>query len=364
MRVLVLTPDFPPRAGGIQRLVHRLVTSWREVDTIVLTSALTRSVPMGSSRRWCVRAIGAPRALGRRGRVALLNAQALVVGNRFRPDAVMSAHCVTAPGAWGLNAITGTPYLQYVYGKEAVQRPHLTRFAVSHAAAVIAISRYTCSLVARWVDGKTLHRIAPGVDVPAQPIAHRRARPTIVTVGRLSDRYKGHDVLLGALPLVRARIPDVEWVVIGDGPLRPLYEGMAARLKLGDTVRFLGEVDDVDRDWWLDGAHVFAMPSRLSPDGAGEGFGIVYLEAGAHQLPVVAGDAAGARDAVIDGVTGLQVDPTSTPAVAEALIGLLLDPVRAQTLGRAGRARAQEFAWPRVAERVEALLLAVAARAI
>jgi phosphatidylinositol alpha-1,6-mannosyltransferase len=100
------------------------------------------------------------------------------------------------------------------------------------------------------------------------------------------------------------------------------------------------------------------MPSRLPADGlAGEGFGIVYLEAAAHGVPVVAGNVAGALDAVADGESGLLVDPTDSRAVAGALSSLLLDGELATRLGRAGAERAKRFAWPSIAARLEAVLL-------
>jgi phosphatidylinositol alpha-1,6-mannosyltransferase len=100
------------------------------------------------------------------------------------------------------------------------------------------------------------------------------------------------------------------------------------------------------------------MPSRLpGPGRAGEGFGIVYLEAGAHGKPVLAGNVAGALDAVIDGETGLLVDPTDPLAVGEAIIRLLLDTELASRLGRGGAERARSLAWPVIVERVQAVLL-------
>jgi phosphatidylinositol alpha-1,6-mannosyltransferase len=121
-------------------------------------------------------------------------------------------------------------------------------------------------------------------------------------------------------------------------------------------------VPNEERDSWLDQAHVFCMPSRLPAGGVGgEGFGIVYLEANAHALPVVAGNVAGALDAVVHGQTGLLVDPRDHLAVADAVSDLLLDPRRAEVLGREGERRARDFAWPRIAERVKSLLAQLAA---
>jgi phosphatidylinositol alpha-1,6-mannosyltransferase len=126
-------------------------------------------------------------------------------------------------------------------------------------------------------------------------------------------------------------------------------------------VRFVGSVSDGERDWWLRRAHVFAMPSRLPAGGAGEGFGIVYLEAGAHSLPVVAGNVGGALDAVVHGQTGVLVDPADHVVLADAITDLLLDPSRAQAFGVAGALRSRELAWPAVARRIENLVLGLLA---
>jgi glycosyltransferase involved in cell wall biosynthesis len=104
------------------------------------------------------------------------------------------------------------------------------------------------------------------------------------------------------------------------------------------------------------------MPSRVESSGAGEGFGIVYVEAGARGLPVVAGNAAGALDAVIDGETGFLVDPERPEAIAEALVELLQDRERAKRMGRAGWERARLLSWDQATAGVETVLDEVMAR--
>jgi phosphatidylinositol alpha-1,6-mannosyltransferase len=337
---LILTPDCAPAHGGIQVLVQRLVSHWQEeMETLVLA-------PRAFSRR-------------RRGEIARLNLEAIARAQRYRPDLVLSAHIVLSPAARVIRRTVGAPYVQYVYGMEVCDRPRLSRSAVRRAAATIAISGYSASLVKGWVHDAALRLVYPGVDLPRSH-GPRSVRPLIVTVSRLAERYKGHDVMLRALPLVRARVPDAEWVVVGAGPLRRLYERMAGVFGVSEMVHFVGDVDDQERDRWLDQAQVFAMPSRLSPNGGGEGFGIAYLEAGAHRLPVIAGNVGGARDAVVDGATGLLVDPTDHVAVASALVELLLDHSRAAGLGEAGATRAHQFAWESVATRVKHVLREVA----
>jgi phosphatidylinositol alpha-1,6-mannosyltransferase len=150
--------------------------------------------------------------------------------------------------------------------------------------------------------------------------------------------------------------------VVGEGALRARLERLAVDYGVEEQVCFLGELSDRERDRWYRGAHVFVMPSRLPAGGGGEGFGIVYMEAAAHALPVVAGDVAGARDAVVHGETGLLVDPTDHLAVADATANLLLDRTERTRLGRRGAERAADFAWPKIARRVEELILKLAER--
>jgi phosphatidyl-myo-inositol dimannoside synthase len=260
-----------------------------------------------------------------------------------------------APAASVILTTMGIPYIQYLHGEEVARRRRLAAYAAKRASRVIAVSAYTASLAAGYVGAGRLRCIPPGVDVPNGCRGVRSERPLVVTVSRLADRFKGHDVMLQALPLIAARVPSVQWIVIGDGPLRQGFERASVAQGLTRLVRFLGAVSDQERDLWLDQAHVFAMPSRLAAFGGGEGFGIAYLEAGCHMLPVVAGNVGGAVDAVVGGVTGLLVDPTNAVAVADAIADLLLDQRRAEAMGRAGAARARGFSWPTIAKQVEDL---------
>ena len=201
--------------------------------------------------------------------------------------------------------------------------------------------------------------IPNGTDIPADSSPCAPERPTLLTIARIEERYKGHDVMIRALALVRAQVPGAQWIVIGDGSLRPGLEQMAHSYGVADSVCFLGALSDQQRNLWLRRTQLLAMPSRLPAGGfAGEGFGIVYLEAAAYGKPVVAGNVGGAVDAVVDGETGLLVDPADAVAVAAAITRLLLDPELASRLGAAGQRRAQSYAWPVIVERVERLLLA------
>jgi phosphatidylinositol alpha-1,6-mannosyltransferase len=272
-------------------------------------------------------------------------------------------HVLTAPPAALLAATTGSRTVQYFHAQEIPHRPRLAAFAAERAHANVAVSGYTAGLLeALGVASARISRIPPGVELPADATPLPAARPTVLTVARLVDRYKGHDVLARALVEVRREVPDVEWIVIGEGPLREELEHLTKALGIADSVRFLGAVNDAERDEWLRRASVFAMPSRLpGPGRGGEGFGIAFLEAAAYGRPVLAGNVGGALDAVADGETGLLVDPEDPAAVAGALVRLLGDPGLAAEMGAAGARRARGFSWPAIIARVEELLLATLA---
>jgi phosphatidylinositol alpha-1,6-mannosyltransferase len=353
-----LTPDFPPDHGGIQLLVHRVASGWDKIDATVVTLNSDRDREFDAKQTLRVRraaVAGAPRVVS----IGALNAFSVGHGLGARPDAVLCAHIVCSPAAAALRRLRGIPVMQYLYAKEADGRPALARFATKRADKVIAISGHTRDLaLALGAQEHSLRVIPPGVDLPVGRVANRARRPTIVTVSRLRDAYKGHDVVLAAMPRIRARLPEVHWVIVGDGPLRPALEAEVAQRGLEDVVEFVGAVSDQARDAWLDRAWVFTMPSRTPPGTtSGEGFGIVYLEAGAHGLPVLAGNVGGALDAVNDGETGLLVDPTSEAAVAEGLLLLLTDEELAADFAAAGLEHAQAFAWPLIAARVQDELL-------
>lgn len=362
-RVLVITPDFPPAKGGIQVLSHRIVSSFRTIEPTVITLAHPEAGAF--DRAQALHIVRTPRRRNRDFTILELNARACLRALRQRPDVVLSTHIVASPTAALLRNRRGVPFVQYVHAKEIAAKPALARFALTRADRIVVVSRYACGLAT--AAGASTHRtvlIHPGVDAPriARLEREQTGPATLLTISRLEDWYKGHDVVLRALPLVRAAIPNARWRVVGDGSLRPELEDRARAMGLAEAVQFLGSVSDAVRDEELARADVFCMVSRLPAGGlAGEGFGIVYLEANAHGLPVVAGAAGGALDAVVHGETGLLVDPEDHVAVADALVTVLSDRDLASRLARCGRARADRFSWEAAGRQVEAELLSLVA---
>ncbi len=153
-------------------------------------------------------------------------------------------------------------------------------------------------------------------------------------MARLVPR-KGHDVVLRALPRVLASVPDARYVIAGDGPDRSRLESLARDLGVAHAVHFAGRVDDVLP--YFQACDVYVMMSRSEDEGEVEGFGIAFTEASACGKPVIAGRSGGTAEAVLDGVTGVLVDPHDVEALANTIVNLLTNRAEAARLGAGGR---------------------------
>jgi phosphatidylinositol alpha-1,6-mannosyltransferase len=169
---------------------------------------------------------------------------------------------------------------------------------------------------------------------------------------------KGQDVLIRALPAVQTRVPDAALLLVGGGPARGSLQRLASSKGVAGSVVFTGSVSWSALPAYYGAGDVFAMPCRSRMGGLDvEGLGIVFLEAAACGLPVIAGDSGGAPDAVADGATGQLVDGRSVPKVAEAVADLLSDPDRAEAMGARGREWVQrEWSWDATAATLRGLL--------
>jgi glycosyltransferase involved in cell wall biosynthesis len=225
---------------------------------------------------------------------------------------------------------------------------------------VIAISQSTKDdLIARGFAEEPIQVIPNGVNVEALTPGAEEDRftvPTALYLGRLK-RYKGVDLILRAVAMLRDEGVFMELVVAGGGDYRSSLEALVHELRLEDRVRFAGVVSesakqDLFRRAWV---HVLASPK--------EGWGISNLEAAACGTPTIASDSPGLRDSVVDGKTGVLVPHGDVPALAEAVGGLLNDPARRREMGRAARRFAETLSWDAAAEGVR-LVLAGACRGL
>lgn len=376
-RTLVVTNDFPPRTGGIQSFVHALVERQPPDSVVVYAPACPDATRFGAGRfdaglRYpVVRHPGSlmlpvPSVAGR--------ARELV--RRYGVDRVLFG----AAAPLGLLA----PELREAGVRRAVALTHghevgwaslpggraVLRRIASGLDAMTFLGAYTGDRISRALDpadrGK-LVRLHPGVDTerfrPDAGGPARRAalgwstRPVVVCVSRLVRR-KGQDVLIRALPEIRDRVPGVGLLIVGGGPDLPRLRARVKSAGLAEDVILTGPVPPEELPSYYGAGDVFAMPCRTRRAGLDvEGLGMVYLEAAACGLAVIAGDCGGAPDAVQPGRTGAVVDGRDVGAVAAAVAGLLLDPVGAAAMGRGGRVWVgQEWTWERQVRRLSELL--------
>lgn len=182
-------------------------------------------------------------------------------------------------------------------------------------------------------------------------------RPVVVCVSRLVPR-KGQDTLIRAMPGILAAEPEAVLLIVGGGPYEKDLRRLAREHGVADAVRFTGSVPWSELPAHYGAGDVFAMPCRTRRGGLDvEGLGIVYLEASATGLPVVAGDSGGAPDAVLDGETGWVVRGGSPADAAERIVALLGDAELRRRMGERGRAWVEEkWRWDLLAEKLKTLL--------
>jgi phosphatidylinositol alpha-1,6-mannosyltransferase len=214
-----------------------------------------------------------------------------------------------------------------------------------------------------------LHKLASGVDTDAYHPGldglqvrkrYRLAdRPVIVCVSRVVPR-KGQDTLIRALPAVQRRVADAALLVVGEGSYRATLERLARETGVDGDVFFTGTVPHEELPVHYAAGDVFAMPCRTRRLGLeAEGLGIVYLEAAACGLPVIAGDSGSSAEAVLEGHTGFVTDGRDLTVLTDRLVTLLQDSELARRMGTAGRAWIErEWRWSVKAQRMAALLAA------
>ena len=371
-RYLVITELFLPTKGGtavwFDEVYRRLGGKQIHIVTADVPGAAEhdRDHPnvvhrLSLRRHWWLR----PESLG-----IYLKFLAASLGAAFRHrfDAVHAGR-VLPEGlvGWLVARLIRRPLVVYSHGEELTtwRQPaklRAMRWTYRHADLVIANSEFTIQELRKLgVAMRNIVLVNPGVDLTRfrPDLPHDDLRQAlrlapgdklIVSVGRLSRR-KGFDQVVRAMPLLRKRGLSVHYAVIGVGEDRDHLQGLAAALGIGDRVHLVGHVSQSDLPRWYNAADVVAMPNR-EIEGDTEGFGMVFLEAAACGKPTIAGNAGGTGSAVIDGVTGLRVDGSSTDAVAKALQRILAEPGLADRLGRMGQRRAvEQFSWQQVAER-------------
>ncbi|GAA2674474.1 glycosyltransferase family 4 protein [Streptomyces aculeolatus] len=381
-KTLVVTNDFPPRPGGIQNFLHSMCLRLDPEQVVVYASTWKRDAegraatrdfdarqPYEVVRDRATMLLPTPRVTRRAAGLLRAHGCGAVWFGAAAPLGLM-APALRRAGAERIVATT--------HGHEAAwaQLPaarQLLRRIGESADTLTYLGEYTRVRIARAIGAEAAARmvqVPPGVDEtafhPDSGGAAVRARlgladrPVVVCVSRLVPR-KGQDTLIRAMPRILTAEPDTALLVVGGGPYRGDLEKLAAATGVAGSVHFTGAVPWEELPAHFGAGDVFAMPCRTRRGGLDvEGLGIVYLEASATGLPVVAGDSGGAPDAVLDGETGWVVRggaERQAGQAAEHIVTLLGDAELRARMGARGRAWvAERWRWDLLAERLTSLL--------
>ncbi len=370
-RTLLVTNDFPPRAGGIQSYVQSLAERLPARDLVVYAPDFCGAAEFDAAQAFQVYRHPGPLMLPagevRRRATELVREHRIgavwygaaaplsLMSPALRAEGVTRTVASTHGHEVGWSMVPGARQLLRRIGRVNDVLTFVSRYARRRISGALG----PCA---------ALEYLPPGVRVDTfrpDPVARRSIRdrygigdaPLLLTVSRLVAR-KGHDTLIRAVPALLPLVPDLRLLIVGDGPDRRRLRELASGLALTDRVIFAGSVPWPELPGHYSAGDVFAMPCRTRGSGLDvEGLGLVFLEAAASGLPVVAGASGGAPETVQQGRTGLVVDGRDVAAVADATASLLADPRRAQQWGANGRAWvSREWNWDRSADRLAVLL--------
>ncbi|KUL55164.1 alpha-(1-2)-phosphatidylinositol mannosyltransferase [Streptomyces sp. NRRL F-4489] len=372
-RTLIITNDFPPRQGGIETFVHAMASRFPRDEVVVYTSSEPgaaehdAALPYPVIRDPARTLLPTPRATSRA--VALVRryecdsvwfgaaAPLGLMAGRLRREAGVARTVATTHGheVWWAR----TPGARLLLRRIGAQTDVMTYLGASTRAPIAAaIGPAAAHRMARLAPGVDTAAFRPGLD--GRPVRERyglTGRRVILCAARLVPR-KGQDTLIRALPLIRRWIPEATLLLVGGGPDEERLRRLVSAEMVDDAVVFAGAHAHDALPAFYAAADVFAMPCRTRRCGLEvEGLGIVFLEAAAAGLPVLAGDSGGAPDAVQDGQTGHVVDGRSPDAVVERLVAMLIDRDAARDMGEKGRVWvAAEWGWDRSYEQLSRLL--------
>jgi glycosyltransferase involved in cell wall biosynthesis/peptidoglycan/xylan/chitin deacetylase (PgdA/CDA1 family) len=259
-------------------------------------------------------------------------------------------------GSWlgiALRKALGTRLMIYVHGEEITTatsgRLHgnKRRDYLNAADKVVAVSSFTCDALTQQMglraeqvslvpNGVDTDRFTPGERDPALVRKHGlEGKKVVLTLGRLVPR-KGADMAIRAMAKVIRQRPDVHYLIVGDGELRPELERLIAQENLADRITLVGSVSEPDLVRYFRLCDLFLMPNRTMPDGDTEGFGLVFREANACGKPVIGGRAGGVVEAVVDGQSGYLVNGEDPDEIAEKVLAVLDNEDLAAHLGARG----------------------------
>ncbi len=357
MRILLATNGFLPEIGGIQAYCYELtknLTSLGE-EVTVLAPGVERDSEFDRKQNF---------KIVRTKKIAISRLAFFSILKREKIEKVLIAHGSHYVRLASLsNLLFKIPYNIIIYLEEILppERRKIIQKSFKRADRIITACHFAKEKLAEiGISEEKIVVVHPGVNpvkfnpgldpFPIMERHHLEDKKVILTISRL-DNHKGHDKVLKTLPQVLKKIPNLVYLIVGEGEEKETLRKIVKNLKLEEKVIFTGKVNEKELPLYYTACDVFIMLSSM------EGFGIVYSEANACGKPVIGGRIGGTSDAIIDGETGLLIDSFDINQIAEVLIKLLTNPGLARKLGKQGRWRVErELNWERIAQRIRKII--------
>lgn len=371
---LFITNDFPPRPGGIQTFVFELVRRFNPSEVTVLCSTWEGASDFDAEQQYEVVRANTKVLLPTQETLRL--ARKIIVSKNVK-QVVFGASAPLGLLSNQLRALGVEKIIALSHGHEAGwAKTPVTKQAMhkigQNVDVLTYLTNYTKNQIAPSLSPEAISRmrqLLPAVDPDLFKPDNKlhgfelrnelgfADRPTIVSVSRLMAR-KGHDTLIKVLPELKKVVPNVALIIVGDGSYRKNLERLVDKLDLANDVHFTGKVPFADLPAWYATGDIFAMPCRTRNGGWDvEGLGIVYLEASATGIPVIAGDSGGAPEAVAEGQSGFVVGGRDEKLLIEKLVQLLTSPELRKEMGEFGRKWVLEnWTWRKPVDRLQKML--------
>lgn len=360
LKTLLLTHFFPPAIGGVEEYYRHVVEHVAADELVVLTQA----------------SADAPTSEGRILRVDFFSGKVRPTWLPWlwRLPRLLRQHGIKqvwighlsplTPAAWwsarrsGLRVILSVHGADFLVPERHVVSRLISRFVLRHVDMIIANSEFLAAEVRkRGVADERIVIIPPGISLPPTPTSAQRSALRqqfgvqnswlLLTVGRLVKR-KGIDRLIESVAHLHEQLPALRLVIMGAGPERVALEALATARGVSDRVQFLGALATTDprkHEWFL-AADAFALVSRTAQQGKDiESYGIVYREAQAAGLPVIASRLGGAVEIVHSNVNGFLIAENDDDELCQRIVELASHPETAHRLGSAGKEIAQHQTW-------------------
>ncbi|MEK7557778.1 MAG: glycosyltransferase family 4 protein [Patescibacteria group bacterium] len=348
MKTLLFTLEYPPWHGGIANYYGNLVKYWPKLSEIFVLDKKS-----GLINHWFFAFLKLWKTIKQKKINYILVGQILPLGT----------------ATYLISKIIKIKYAVFFHGMDfsfAIQKTKkrwLIKRILKNSDRIICCNSYVADLVKKFypeIKNKVIV-VNSGVEINYQlSITNYELLKTkygfknkivLLSIGRLVKR-KGVLEVIESLPEVFKKVPNLVYVIVGSGVEINNLQAKISELKLSDKVIIITNVDDQEKNNWLNLCDIFIMPAR-NINGDFEGFGIVYLEANMAGKPVIAGNSGGVKDAVIDNFNGLLVDSENLDQIANAIIKLAKDLSLRQKLGEQGRQRAiKDFNWQKQTNKI------------